>query len=209
MFSSIIIKTFLIIIIGLFLIGMFSPMLVIKKKGNDPHGTHEGASILTRMTPVTILSWLFYIILYVIYGAPLLHFLAVEILISEIFTISGMVVITLGLIIDVWGTVALGTNFRIEFPKEETILITSGIYRLMRNPIVMGVYLLLFGSFLIIPTIISLIFIITNILTFNSKVLDEEKFLSAQFGEKYENYRISVGRYIPFSIIKKKKIIGL
>ncbi len=205
MFSSIIIKTFLIIIIGLFLIGMFLPMIVIKKKGNDPHGTHEGASILTRMTPVTIFSWLFYIILYVIYGTPLLHFLAFEVLISESFILSGMVVITLGLILDVWGTVALGTNFRIEFPKEETILITSGIYRLMRNPIVMGVYLLLFGTFLIIPTIFSLIFIIANILTFNSKVRDEEKFLSAQFGEKYRNYSIKVGRYLPFSIIKKRK----
>ena len=64
MFSSIIIKTFLIIIIGLSLIGMFLPMIVIKKKGNDPHGTHEGASILTRMTPVTIFSWLSSLILF-------------------------------------------------------------------------------------------------------------------------------------------------
>ena len=205
MFSSIIIKTFLIIIIGLSLIGMFLPMIVIKKKGNDPHGTHEGASILTRMTPLTIFSWLFYIILYIIYGTPLLHFLSVEFLITEKFTISGMVMIALGLLLDVWGTLALGTNFRIELPKEETLLITTGVYRLMRNPIVMGVYLLLFGSFLIIPTTFSLIFILTNILTFNSKVRDEERFLSAQFGEKYENYRRKVGRYLPFNIVKKIK----
>lgn len=203
MFNSIIIKIFLIIIIGLFLIGMFSPMLVIKKKGNDPHGTHEGASILTRMTPITIFSWLLYIILYIILGTPLLHFLVIEVLISESFTISGMVVIMLGLILDVWGTVALGTNFRIELPREETTLVTSGIYRIMRNPIVVGVYLLLIGSFLIFPTFISLILIITNILAFNTKVGDEEKYLSAQFGEQYEIYRRRVGRYLPFSIIKK------
>jgi protein-S-isoprenylcysteine O-methyltransferase Ste14 len=205
MFNSIIIKTYLIIIIGLFLIGMFLPMIHIKKKGNDPHGTHEGASILTRMTPITIFSWLLYIILYIIYGNPLLHFLAIEILILEYFTIAGMVMIALGLLLDVWGTAALGSNFRIELPKEDTILITSGIYSIMRNPIVMGVYLLLLGSFFIIPTIISLIFILTNILTFNSKVRDEERFLSAQFGENYENYRKRVGKYLPFYTIKKKE----
>ena len=75
----------------------------------------------------------------------------------------------------------------------------------MRNPIVMGVYLLVTGSFLIIPTIISLIFLIANILTFDSKVRDEEKFLAKRFGEKYKNYSTQVGRYLPFSIIKNKR----
>ena len=105
---------------------------------------------------------------------------------------------------DLWGTIALGINFRIELPKEDTTLITTGIYRLMRNPIVMGVYLLIFGSFLIIPTIISLIFLIANIITFDSKVRDEEKFLAKRFGEDLNIYIKKVGRYLPFSMRKNK-----
>jgi len=179
-------------------------MVIIKKKGSDPHGIHEGASFLTRLTPITIFSWLIYIILFIINDSIILHFLAFEFLVLDVFIFSGIVIIFLGLILDIWGTAALGTNFRIELPKEETTLITIGIYRLMRNPIVMGAYLLIAGSLLIIPTTISFILLIANIITFDSKVRDEEKFLVKRFGEKFEKYSKKVGRYLPFSIRTKK-----
>jgi len=177
-------------------------MIVIKKKGKDPHGTHEGTLLLTRLTPFTIFTWLIFTILFIINDVVILRFLALEVFISDFFIIIGIIIIILGLILDGWGTIALGTNFRIELPKEEISLITTGVYRLMRNPIVMGIYLLLFGSFLIIPTIISLIFLIANVLTFDSKIRDEEKFLTKRFGEEYKKYRRKVGRYLPFSIKK-------
>ncbi len=205
MIEPIFIKSFFIIIVVLFLIGMFAPMVIIKKKGSDPHGIHEGASLLTRLTPITIFSWLIYIILFIINDSIILHFLAFEFLVLEVFIFSGIIIIFLGLILDIWGTAALGTNFRIELPKEETTLITIGIYRLMRNPIVMGVYLLIAGSFLIIPTTISFILLIANIIAFDSKVRDEEKFLAKRFGEKFEEYSKKVGRYLPFSIRKNKR----
>ena len=205
MIKPIIIKTFFIIVIMFFLIGMFIPMIVIKKKGKDPHGTHEGTSLLTRLTPFTIFPWLIFIILFIINDVAILRFLAVEVFISDFFIIIGIIIIILGLILDGWGTIALGTNFRIELPKEEISLITTGVYRLMRNPIVMGIYLLLFGSFLIIPTIISLIFLIANVLTFDSKIRDEEKFLTKRFGEEYKKYGRKVGKYLPFSIKRIKK----
>ncbi|MFX0041920.1 MAG: methyltransferase family protein [Candidatus Hodarchaeota archaeon] len=180
-------------------------MVILKKKGKDPHGTHEGASLLTRLTPYTIFTWLSYIITFVIFGKTILNFLVFDFLISDVFKFIGMIIISLGLLIDLWGTIALGTNFRIELPKEEISLITTGIYRLMRNPIVMGLYLLLFGSFFVIPTIFSLIFLIVNILTFDSKIRDEEKFLVKRFGENYKIYSSKVGRYLPFSIKKNKR----
>ena len=205
MIESIFIKYFFIIIVVLFLIGMFAPMVIIKNKGSDPHGTHEGASLFTRLTPITLFSWLIYIIIFIINNSIILHFLAFELLISDVLIVSGIVIIFLGLLLDIWGTAALGTNFRIELPKEDTSLITTGIYRLMRNPIVMGVYLLIAGSFFIIPTTISLILLIANIITFDSKVRDEEKFLAKRFGEKFEKYSEKVGKYLPFSIRKNKQ----
>ncbi|MFX1376220.1 MAG: methyltransferase family protein [Promethearchaeota archaeon] len=203
-FNSNIIRAFFTTIIGLFIIGLCLPMIILKKKGKNPHGTHEGTSFLTKMTTITIFSWLFYIILYIVYGTPLLNFLDINFLISDYFTILGMIIITLGVILDFWGTVTLGTNFRIELPKEDTILITSGIYKLVRNPIVVGLYLLLFGSFLIISTIISLIFLIANIITFDSKIKDEENFLAKRFGENFRKYCKEVGRYFPYCIKKNK-----
>jgi len=76
----------------------------------------------------------------------------------------------------------------------------------MRNPIVFGVYLLILGSFFIIPTILSLLLFIINLITFNSKVKDEEKFLLKQFGENYVNYKMKVRRFFP--LLKKKYLKG-
>ena len=204
MIHLILLKILFIIIISLFLIVTFTPMILIKKKGGDPHGTHEGSSLLTRLTPITIFSWLIYIIVFLILDKTILTYLVFLFLISDIFELIGIIMISLGLILDFWGTVALGFNFRIELPKEETTLITTGIYRLMRNPIVVGVFLLAFGSFLIIPTLFSFIFLVVNIITFDSKVRDEEKFLVKRFGEQFEEYSKKVGRYLPFRIIKRK-----
>lgn len=114
--------------------------------------------------------------------------------------ITGMISILIGFLFEILGIIALGINFRIELPTDETELITHGIYRTMRNPIVFGIYLLVIGSFLIIPTIIVLLICIFNIFTFNSKAIDEEKFLLRRFGEEYKNYTNIVGRYLPFKI---------
>ena len=75
----------------------------------------------------------------------------------------------------------------------------------MRNPVVFALYLMLIGSFLIIPNIILMFIVIVNIITFESKIRDEEKFLSKRFEKKYETYRNKVGRYLPFKLKKVKK----
>ncbi|MDX1798487.1 MAG: isoprenylcysteine carboxylmethyltransferase family protein [Candidatus Lokiarchaeia archaeon] len=119
---------------------------------------------------------------------------------NDVSIIIGMIMILLGFLFEIFGIVALGTNFRIELPTDDTELVTSGIYRIMRNPIVFGIFLLVIGSFLIIPTLFVLLICIFNIITFNSKAIDEEKFLLQRFGENYNNYMNKVGRYLPFKI---------
>ena len=202
MLDSLILQWFFIFVIIIYIIGFIIPLVLLKKKGINPHGTHEGTSIIARLSSVSIIDWLAYIILYIIFGDPIRHFWAYSFLISDGIIISGIILTISGVIIDGLGTYFLGINFRIEIPEEQTELITNGIYRLMRNPIVFGLYLIVLGSFFIIPTMISLSLLIIIIITFNSKARDEERFLSKRFGEKYERYKKKVGRYLPFTIKK-------
>ncbi|MFX1450925.1 MAG: methyltransferase family protein [Promethearchaeota archaeon] len=203
MIESFYIKIYFVIVIISFLIGMIAPIILIRKKGMDPHGTHGDASILTRLSAVTIMLWIAFIILYLFMDEIIGNFWIIDFLAADVFIIIGMILIGLGFIFEILGIIALGENFRIELPVEETKLITTGIYRLMRNPIVFGIFLLMIGSFFTIPTIINLIIGIMNIITFNSKAIDEEKFLSKRFGNKFEEYKNKVGRYLPFSIKNK------
>ena len=172
----------------------------MKKSGGDPHGSHEGSNILTQLSSVSIFLWLFFIISYIFFNNVLEHLWLLNFLSNDMLIISGVVSIFIGFLFEILGIIALGINFRIELPTEETELITSGVYRIMRNPIVFGIFLLVIGTFFIIPTLIGLFICMFNILNFNSKAIDEEKFLLRRFGKEYENYRNKVGRYLPFKI---------
>lgn len=177
---------------------------MVKKSGKNPHGTHEGSLLLTRLSSVSIFLWLGLIIFYIFFNNLIENLWRLYFLSNDISIIIGMIMILLGFLFEILGIIALGLNFRIELPTDDTELITSGIYRIMRNPIVFGIFLLVIGSFLIIPTIIVLLICVFNILTFNSKAIDEEKFLLKRFGEDFKNYLNKVGRYLPFRISRKK-----
>ncbi len=175
---------------------------MVKKSGKDPHGTHEGSLLLTRLSSVSIFLWLGLIIVYIFFNRLVENLWLINFLSNDISIIIGMIMISIGFLFEILGIIALGLNFRIELPTDDTELITSGIYRVMRNPIVFGIFLLVIGSFLIIPTIIVLVICIFNILTFNSKAIDEEKFLILRFGKDYKKYMNKVGRYLPYRIGK-------
>jgi len=200
--DTIIIRLFLIVTLVLFLLGLIIPILIIKKNGNDPRGSTNGSSFLTKLTSISSIAWLIYIIFYLTLENYIFNFWAIEVLKCDFCIIVGIIIICMSFVIEFLGLKELGINFRIGFPKEETKLITSGIYQIMRNPIVFGIYLLLFGSFLVLPTLISIILFFANLITFNSKVIDEEEFLLIGFGEKYEEYKLKVGRYFPLKIKK-------
>jgi len=195
------INKFLIVILTLYLIGFLVPIIFIHRKGKDPHGMHKGYSVLARMSKITIILWFIYILLYLFIDELSGLIWPFSFLNIDFIIVIGMIMATIGIIIEFIGIQALGNNFRIEFPKEETELITRGIFRLMRNPITFALLLILIGIFLIIPNIIIFLIIIINIVAFDRKTRDEEIFLSKRFGKLYDNYKNEVPcRYFPFRI---------
>ena len=82
-------------------------------------------------------------------------------------------------------------------PNKTSSLVSNGIYRYTRNPMYLGLLLMLFSaalflknfvSFLIIPLFI--IFITKN------QILPEEEALGNIFGAEYKNYKKKVRRWI-------------
>ncbi|MFX1442675.1 MAG: methyltransferase family protein [Promethearchaeota archaeon] len=198
------IKIYLMIVIIVHLISFIAPLIVIKKKGNDPHGIHKGNSILARLTPVSYFLLIIFIMLYLFFDTIIEVFWTFQWLAIDSITIIGIIMVAIGSFIEIVATRRLGINFRIELPKEQTELVVNGIYRLMRNPIAFSLYLFVLGIFLMIPNVISLIIFIMIIMTFNAKVRNEENFLSERFGKDYEAYKMKVGRYFPIKFKKRK-----
>ena len=80
-------------------------------------------------------------------------------------------------------------------PKE---LVTTGLYRYVRNPIYVGTLTIIVGHFLWFKTIWMLAYAVLVFLVFHLFVaLYEEPTLKEKFGTAYENYCESVPRWIP------------
>jgi protein-S-isoprenylcysteine O-methyltransferase len=201
--DSLNIRLFFLFTLISFIIGFIWPLISVKRKKMNPHGTDKGASLLNLLSSISIFYWLTIVVLCII-SYHLIMIFPLSFLEISIFMIIAMILIILGYILEFLAILALGINFRIGFPKEETDHITNGIYRFMRNPIILGIFFLVVGTFMIIPNVLTLISMIFNIITFNSKVKEEEIFLIKRLGDKYKKFMAKVGRYLPFNLYKKK-----
>ena len=114
--------------------------------------------------------------------------------------VSGGILILVGLSI-IWTTVSLFTDYGKGTPAPYSppkILVAIGIYRYVRNPMMIGVWSVLIGEanlFMSIGLLIwFLIFFIASILFV---IVWEEKDLENRFGEYYCEYKRNVPRWIP------------
>lgn len=88
-----------------------------------------------------------------------------------------------------------GTPAPIDPPKE---LVVVGFYHYVRNPMYVGIFLLLIGHFLWFQYVWLLVYLALAFLIVQSFVtLYEEPTLKRKFGAAYENYLKRVPRWIP------------
>jgi len=80
---------------------------------------------------------------------------------------------------------------------EATSLVTGGFYRITRNPMYMGMFLMLFGVAFLLGSVATLLPLVLFILIIRYNfVLGEERFLEAAFGQSYLDYKSEVRRWI-------------
>jgi protein-S-isoprenylcysteine O-methyltransferase Ste14 len=88
-----------------------------------------------------------------------------------------------------------GTLSPVEPPKE---LVVRGLYRYVRNPMYLSVTAIILGEALVARSRGLLIYWAIWFVVVNLFVIGyEEPFLRRRFGESYERYKRSVGRWIP------------
>ena len=79
---------------------------------------------------------------------------------------------------------------------EATTLVTNGFYRYTRNPMYIGMILMLAGVAFLMGSIGAVLPVLVFILIIhNNFVLGEERFLEAGFGQQYLDYKSTVRRW--------------
>ena len=80
--------------------------------------------------------------------------------------------------------------------KDNTELVTSGIYRFSRNPAFLGFDIMYFSVLLMYCNLLTGFFTAFAVVTLHLQILQEEKYLAGVFGKEYREYRKRVFRYL-------------
>lgn len=110
-------------------------------------------------------------------------------LVAMIFLVSGIFLILIS-------SVYLGSSIRVGLPDTKTELKQSGIYRISRNPMYLGLNLVTLASMIYNSNWIVIALGAYSIVVYHFIILGEEKFLAERFGDKYSAFKRNVRRYL-------------
>ena len=105
----------------------------------------------------------------------------------------------LGLIVALWGIAVIKIgNFNIQPEVKSEVLVTKGIFKLLRNPMYTGIILVFLPAIITENTLSLWIYFILLIVVLILKIYKEETFLLEKFGEDYSVYKKNTWRLLPF-----------
>ena len=93
----------------------------------------------------------------------------------------------------------MGASWRIGVPKKDgdiAALVTTGPHGFSRNPIYLGIMVMLAGAALAAPGPLTISAVALTFIGFQSIIAEEEAYLTRQFGDNYANYKKRVRRWL-------------
>lgn len=109
---------------------------------------------------------------------------------------AGLVAAVLGDIVFALAVWTMRDNWRAGIAKNDnTQIVTSGIYKLSRNPAFLGFDLVYIGVLMMFFNWILFAFSVLAMLMLHLQILQEETYLPTVFGDDYSAYRKKAGRY--------------
>jgi len=116
---------------------------------------------------------------------------------NDIFFWICLALVSIGVMLFTLAILRLGTfSLRVGLAQENTALRTTGIYRLSRNPMLFGLYLMALGSAVYVQNPINWMLVVIALSVHHKIILAEEVFMESRFGEQWIEYRSRVRRYI-------------
>ncbi|RCX16339.1 protein-S-isoprenylcysteine O-methyltransferase Ste14 [Anaerobacterium chartisolvens] len=178
-------------------------MRQIKRSGINPGVMAASSSnvqkYMDKLTKVLTVYTLIIIVLHSLQIQLGSLFNRIEALSCVWFDIAGYLTGLAGLSICLYAQLKMGSSWRVGIDERvKTDLVTTGLYKYIRNPTYLGLFMLNIGVWLIWPTFSIFLLNIVFILFLDIQVRCEEDHLYSVHGNSYDEYKKRTKRYIPF-----------
>jgi len=112
---------------------------------------------------------------------------------------AGVALVIVGIVITVGSQLAMGRSWRADVdPDARSPLVTTGPFRLVRNPVFAGSAVSVVGLALVVPNVVSLLMVAAFLAGLEIQVrLVEEPYLLRVHGDVYRDYAARTGRFMP------------
>ena len=188
-------KIIMLILLSCFYLAYFAKQLSLKKQGITTNRLAKGSK--PKRTQLIEL-----ILLFITYSIAAVQFLSVFLsdgTYMPILKIAGICLALAGVIFFILAITTMQSNWRAGIDEtQKTSIVSTGIYRFSRNPAFVGFDLCYIGTALAFPNIFIIVFTLIAITLLHLQILEEEKYLTKQFGEEYRVYKNRTARYLLF-----------
>lgn len=115
----------------------------------------------------------------------------------SVLEMAGIILLATAILWVLIAQVHMQKSWRIGIDEDvKTELVQTGLFKLSRNPIFLGMRVILLGLFFVLPNAASLAILIAGDLLIQIQVRLEEEFLTRVHGENYLTYKKQVRRWL-------------
>jgi len=175
-------------------------IIVAKRIGKNPLVLPKDDSafgLIGLYFKFTLIAMFLYVFAFAFFPMWHIYFMKINLLDNLIIIYFGLGLLLFALI---WTIVAqrdIKNSWRIGIDTEtKTELVTTGLFKISRNPIFFGMILSLVGLFLATPNALTGLFLILGYMLIQIQIRLEEEFLTKEHGQKYIAYIQKVRRLI-------------
>jgi protein-S-isoprenylcysteine O-methyltransferase Ste14 len=179
---------------------VFKSIMVARRIGKSPLVLPDDDSaygLIGRYFKVVLIGLLLYVLVYAFFPTIYPSFLPIRILEASAVQYAGLSIMLIAL---VWTVVAqnhMRDSWRIGIDSNaKTALVTNGLFAHSRNPIFLGMALVLLGLMLVTPNAVTAGFLVIGFMLMQIQIRLEEDHMVTIHGSGYMQYRQRVRRWI-------------
>lgn len=179
---------------------VFKSIIVARRIGKNPLVLPKDDSafgLIGLYFKLTLIAMFIYVLAFAFFPTWYNNFLPMVLIDKLTIKYTGLALMAIALIWTIIAQVHMKNSWRIGIDTEtKTELVTTGLFKLSRNPIFFGMILSLVGLFLTTPNALTGLFLILGYILIQIQIRLEEEFLTKEHGQNYIAYRQKVRRLI-------------